>query len=85
MKEFKVNADNVKECWILYEQYIEEESKEHYSDATYQEFVDWCEENLMECVNCGEIVRKDEQEHLDLPDNPDNVCDWCMEELDYGK
>ena len=85
MKDFKVSIDNVKECWQYYEEYKEEENKLHYSDTNYQEFESWCKENLMECPNCGDIVLKDEQEHLNEPYNPDNVCDWCIEELDYGK
>lgn len=85
MKEFKVNENNVQECWKYYEKYKENENKTHYSDTNYQEFESWCEDNLMECSNCGDIVLKDEQEHLYEPYNPDNVCDWCIEELDYGK
>ena len=85
MKEIKVNEDNVVECWKWYELYMDKFRQEHYSDANYEDFVTWCEDELGECPSCGQIVWKDEQEHLDLPDNPDNVCDWCMEELDYGK
>ena len=86
MKEFKVTVDNVQECWKYYEEYMEEYRKNHYSDDTnYDEFVNWCENELMECPNCGEIVLKDEQDHLNEPYNPENVCNYCIEELDYGK
>lgn len=75
-KEFTVTVDNVKECWEYYEDYMEEYRKEHYSDDTnYDEFVNWCENELMECPNCGNIVRKDFQEHLD---NLNGVCDQCI-------
>ena len=81
-----ITIDNVKRCWELYEIYMEEYRKTHYSDnVDYDDFVDWCENELYECPNCGEIVRKDEQEHLFINGNYDGVCDDCIEELDYGK
>lgn len=86
MEEFKVTINNVKECWKYYEEYMEDYRKNHYSDDTnYDEFVNWCENELMKCPNCGEIVLKDEQDHLNEPYNPENVCNYCIEELDYGK
>lgn len=75
MNEFTVTVDNVRECWEYYEQYIEEFFNEHYSDASYEDFVEWCENELMECPNCGEIIKKDTQEHLD---NLNGVCDQCI-------
>ena len=83
MKDIKVNVDNVKECWELYEQYIEEFQKEHYSDVSYDEFVNWCENELGECPSCGQIVWKDEQEHLLDELNTDQVCDDCIESCGY--
>lgn len=86
MEEFKVTINNVKECWKYYEEYMEDYRKNHYSDDTnYDEFVNWCENELMECPNCGEIVLKDEQDHLNETYNPENVCNYCIEELGYGK
>ena len=83
MKDIKVNVDNVKECWELYEQYIEEFQKEHYSDVSYDEFVNWCENELGECPSCGTIVWKDKQEHLIDNFNTDQVCDDCIESCGY--
>lgn len=86
MKNIEVNIDNVKECWKLYEDYMEEYRKEHYSDDTnYDEFVNWCENELGECPNCGQIVWKDKQEHLSNERNAetDNVCDDCIESYGY--
>lgn len=84
MKDVKVTVDNVKECWELYEDYMEEYRKEHYSDDTnYDEFVNWCENELGECPNCGAIVRKDEQELLWEDWNTDQVCDDCIESCGY--
>lgn len=85
-REFEVNENNVKECWKYYEAYMEEYRKTHYSDdVDYDDFVYWCENELMECPNCGEIVLKDRQDHLNEPYNPENVCNDCIEVLDYGK
>lgn len=75
-KEFEVNVDNVKECWKYYEEYMEEYRKTHYSDdVNYDEFVNWCENELFQCPNCDEILRKEDQEHLD---NLNGVCDQCI-------
>lgn len=83
-KEFKVNENNVLECWKYYEEYMEEYRKTHYSDDTnYDEFVNWCENELMECPNCNEIVKKDDQELLWETFNTDQVCDWCIESNGY--
>lgn len=80
----KVNVDNVQTCWEYYEDYMNEYRKTHYSDDTsYEDFVDWCYEELYECPNCKEIVLKDEQMRMCDPNNADNVCDYCIEELDY--
>ena len=85
MRNFEVNVHNVKECWNLYEEYLKEYKSDHYSDDTnYEEFVNWCEENLMECPNCEAVVFKDEQSWLGHPLNTENVCDDCMEDC-YGK
>lgn len=81
----KVNIHNVKECWELYEAYKEEFRKENYSDASYEDFEKWCLNELFECPNCGVIQRKEDNTRLDDSLNPDNVCDYCIEELDYGK
>lgn len=76
MKQFEVNTDNVQVCWKYYEAYMDEYRQTHYSDDdNYDDFVYWCENELMECPNCGEIVRKDYQEHLD---NLNGVCDQCI-------
>lgn len=83
MTDFEVTKDNIKECYEYYEAYKEEFNKTHYSDAVCEEFIAWSEENLMKCPNCGEIVLKDEQEHLYQAYNSDNVCDWCIENLEY--
>ena len=83
MIDIKVNADNVKECWELYENYIDEFYKENYSDASYEDFVTWCENELGECPNCGAIVWKDKQEHLIDSFNTDQVCDDCIESYGY--
>jgi len=80
----KVNIDNVKECWGYYETYMEEYRKTHYSDDTnYDEFVDWCYENLYQCPNCDCIVLKDDQTRMYDPFNSDNVCDDCIENGGY--
>ena len=84
-KTFEVNEDNVRDCWKFYEEYKEDFFKNHYSDASYDDFVEWCENNLDICPNCGDIFWIDKQEHLNEPYNPDNVCDWCIEENGYGK
>lgn len=74
-----VNERNVQECWEWYEMYKEKFRTENYSDASYQEFVEWCYEELYECPNCGAIVLKDEQYHLHSELNQDVVCDECIE------
>lgn len=79
----EVNINNVKDCWELYEAYKEEFRKENYSDASYDDFENWCLNELYECPNCGEIVLKDEQSHLNEPYNCDNVCDECIEVNGY--
>ena len=79
----EVNINNVKDCWELYEAYKEEFRKENYSDASYDDFENWCLNELYECPNCGEIVLKDEQLHLNEPYNCDNVCDECIEVNGY--
>lgn len=70
-------------CWLYYKWYVDEFNKTHYSDATPDDFVDWCVNNLMYCVNCNDVYVKDEQERLYDDYNADNVCDSCIEELDY--
>ena len=83
MINIRVNEDNVLECWKLYEQYVDEFHKEHYSDASYEDFVTWCEDELGECSNCGQIVWKEKQEHLIDGFNTDEVCDDCIESYGY--
>lgn len=84
MKQFEVNVDNVQECWKLYEEYMEEYRKTHYSDdVSYDDFVYWCENELMECPNCGHIVLIDNQNNLRNDGNSDKVCDDCIMELAY--
>ena len=70
---------NLKECWELYKEYLEEFRKTHYSDAIPMDFVDYCSDELYECPNCGEIVIKDDQEKLYYDFNSDDVCDDCIE------
>ena len=80
----KVTVDNVKECWELYEIYMEEYRKTHYSDdINYDDFVDWCENELYQCPSCGNVVLKDEQTQMCKPYNSDNVCDDCIENGGY--
>lgn len=80
----KITKDNVKECWILYEEYLADYKKNHYSDDhDYEEFVSWCEENLYICPNCENIVLKDDQGWLDDPRNSEGVCDYCIEDGFY--
>ena len=80
MKDFEVNISNVKECWKYYEEYMEEYRKSHYSDdVNYDDFVDWCEAELMQCPCCGGIFLKDDQAQLLNPRNSDRVCDDCIE------
>ena len=74
---------NLKECWELYRDYLEEFRKRNYSDATPMDFVEYCEEELYQCPNCYTIVVKDNQTRLNDDLNPDNVCDWCIEEDGY--
>lgn len=81
----EVTEENVKECWKYYEEYKEEFRQTHYSDASYEDFENWCEDNLIECPNCGAIVLKDEQEWLSHPTNSEEVCDECIEVNGYGK
>lgn len=80
---FEVTTDNVQTCFEYYEEYKENLRTIQYSDASYEEFVEWCEDNLMQCRNCDEIVLKDEQYHLLDDINCDSVCDYCVEELNY--
>lgn len=80
---FEVTTDNVQTCFEYYEEYKENLRTIQYSDASYEEFINWSENNLMECPNCHEIVLKDEQYYLNNETNNDNVCDYCVEELDY--
>ena len=82
---YEIVDKNLKECWEYYKEYRQEFAKTHYSDAQPQDFLDWCYEELYECPNCREVVLIDEQLHLNEPYNCDNVCDYCIEELDYGK
>lgn len=82
-KKFEVNIDNVQECWGFYEEYKEGFKETHYSDASYEDFENWCEDNLMECPSCGAIVLKDEQAWLGEPKNSDGVCDDCVENGGY--
>ena len=70
---------NLKECWELYRNYLEEFRKKNYSDAIPEDFVEWCEDELYECPNCGQVVIKDSQERLNSDFNSDKVCDDCIE------
>lgn len=83
MKEITVNVDNVVECWKLYEEYVKEFKQEHYSDVSYDGFVEWCESELFECPNCGIIQKKDDNYHLGEPLNSDDICDDCIENGGY--
>ena len=70
---------NLKECWELYKDYLEEFRKRNYSDAIPEDFVEWCEDELYDCPNCGQVVIKDNQERLNDDLNSDKVCDDCIE------
>lgn len=70
---------NLKECWELYRDYLEEFRKKNYSDAIPEDFIEWCEDELYECPNCGQVVIKDSQEKLNSDYNSDKVCDDCIE------
>ena len=74
----------LKECWEFYKDYLEEFRKAHFSDAIPMDFIEYCEEELYQCPNCGEIVIKDNQERLHNDLNPDKVCDWCVEDGYYS-
>ena len=72
----KVNSNNVQTCWQFYENYVEEHRKKNYSNVNAEDFVSWCEDNLMECPSCGEIVLKDTiVDNIDF----DGVCEDCIE------
>jgi hypothetical protein len=70
----KVTVDNVKECFEYYEGYVEEHKKKYYASVNYQDFISWCEDNLIECPACGMVVLK-ENVNQDL----DGVCEDCVE------
>lgn len=70
---------NLKECWEYYKDYLEEFRKKNYSDAIPKDFVEWCEDELYVCPNCGQVVIKDNQDKLDSDFNSDKVCDDCIE------
>lgn len=74
---------NLNECWEYYKEYREEFIKENYSDVEPQDFLEWCYEELYECPNCYQVVKKDNQTRMHEPLNPDNVCDYCIEEGGY--
>jgi len=74
---------NLKDCWEYYKDYLEKFRKTHYSDAIHKDFIEWCEEELYQCPNCGMVVIKDEQMRLYDDYNCDNVCDDCIEEGGY--
>lgn len=80
-----VDENNVRECYKYYEEYKEQERKhnEYCEGASYNEFVDWCSNNLYKCPNCKEILIIEEQIQLNEPYNSDSVCDECIENLDY--
>jgi len=72
---------NLKECWELYTEYLEQFKKEHYSNQKPMDFVDFCENELTICPNCGEVVLKDD---IDIsPLNCDEVCVYCINEGGY--
>lgn len=70
---------NLKNCWEYYKDYLEEFRERHYSDAIPKDFVEWCEDELYECPNCGQVVIKDNQYKLNSDFNSDKVCDDCIE------
>ena len=82
---FEVTVDNVQTCWKYYEDYMEEYRKNHYSDDTnYDEFINWCANELYKCPACGSILLKDEEcTRLNEPFNSDAVCDYCIDEAGY--
>lgn len=72
---------NLKECWELYTTYVEKFKKENYSNQKPMDFVDFCEDELTICPNCGEVVLKD-----DIPTNAyncDEVCVYCIRDDGY--
>lgn len=80
---YEIVDKNLEECWEYYKEYRETFRKNNYSDAEPQDFLDWCYEELYECPNCGVIVLKDEQGHMNESYNCDNVCDECIEVNGY--
>lgn len=80
---FDLIDENLKECWGLYKEYLEEFRKNNYSDAKADDFIDWCMNSLYKCPDCGEIVLLDWQAHLFETYNTDCVCDDCLEANGY--
>ena len=77
----EVISENLQKCWDEYTYYVEKFKKENYSDQKPMDFVDFCENELTICSNCGEVVLKDE-----IPNNAynsDNVCEYCINEGGY--
>lgn len=70
----KVDYENVQECWKHYEEYIERHKELYYSNVQVEDFVQWVEENLEQCPNCGNIVLKEEIEN---DSDFDGVCEQC--------
>ena len=75
--------ENLKECWSWYTDYLGQFTLTHYSDQKPMDFVEYCENELYQCPNCGQIVAIDEQFYDNEPFNCDNVCDDCIRELGY--
>lgn len=64
------------------------DKEEHLIDEGQEEILNiikQCEEDIeyYECPNCGYEVIEQEQELLYEPWNTDEVCDYCIRELDY--
>ena len=80
-----VDENNVMDCFRFYEEWKENERKinKDCCDANYNEFVDWCADNLYKCPNCDEIVLIEDQCHLNEPYNCDSVCDECIDANGY--
>lgn len=77
MEKVEITTKNVEYLWELYEEYLEECKKLHYSDYKPKCFEDFVESEVCQCSNCGEYVT---EEHMGTSELAlqDNICDDCM-------
>ena len=80
MQEIKITTHNVRDLWELYEYYMDQFYKSHYSYIECMNFQEFVKEEVKKCDNCGEYITDDFGR---LTEHDGYICDQCIED-GYG-